>query len=225
MSSWGKDGRRYQVAVVGAGAIGSPLAFGLSRLPWVSRLTLVDGDRVALSNLPRQPWYAVDDLGRFKVAALAEALKDEVPLKVVPAYVESEGAELLSDVDLVVEGTDNWPARLAVAAASRRAGIPWVFASAVGEAGMTHLFLPDAPCLHCLFGEVLQEGPRCMEIGVLSGVTLAVAGEALVEAENWVQGGSGPWPLVLVDARRPTRRITTANSSCPHWGSLGGLGG
>ena len=59
------------VAIIGLGGLGCPASLALAQAG-VRRLTLVDGDRVELSNLPRQPWYRTADVGRSKAVVAAE---------------------------------------------------------------------------------------------------------------------------------------------------------
>jgi adenylyltransferase/sulfurtransferase len=62
-----------RVAIIGAGGIGSPLIAYLAAAG-VGHLTLIDDDRVDLSNLQRQTLFATADIGRAK----AEAARDRV---------------------------------------------------------------------------------------------------------------------------------------------------
>ncbi|CAB1128416.1 ThiF domain-containing protein [Candidatus Hydrogenisulfobacillus filiaventi] len=209
-----------QVALVGAGALGSPLAWALVRLPAVTRLTVVDGDRVALSNLPRQPWYGPDDLGRPKAALLAERVAAaggpavEARIEMVTA---ANAGRLLADAELVVDGSDNWAARRTIEAFAAARGIPWIYAAALGWDGLTAWMAPDGPCLRCWFGEPGGDGPRCFEAGAVGAVTLAVAGVAVAELERRLAGEDPPPRLWLVDGRRG--RVTALGgppAPCPH---------
>ena len=171
------------VAVIGAGGIGSPLVRGLVELPWVDQIWVVDGDQVERSNLPRQPWYDEASIGSKKAETLAQVFG----ARVHPMAVRVDRTFPWPPCDLLFDAPDNWPARLAIAEAARSQAIPWIFASAVRWEGQSALMRPDGPCLRCLFGEELLEGPRCFEAGVVGFVTLAVAGQALELADRWVR--------------------------------------
>ncbi len=172
-----------RILVVGAGAIGSPLAAGLvSALP-EAEIIVVDGDLVERSNLPRQPWFSLKDLGRPKARVLAEALGSK---RIYPRVERVDEAFAWPRVDLVMDGTDNWAARLTIQKFARHTGIPWLFSGAVRWEGQVAWMAPEGPCLACLFGSELTEGLRCFEAGVVGMVTLAVAGQALALAQKWL---------------------------------------
>lgn len=208
-----------KAAVVGVGAIGSPIAAGLIPMAGIDTVVLIDGDRVELSNLARQPWYRRDDIGALKVEALARALAGggaEVVRQPSMLTADTAGS-LLDGVDVVFDGTDNWAARTAMQSWALAARKPWVFASALRWEGMARLFLPDAPCLFCLFGEAPMAGPRCFEAGIVGAVTLAVAGQALGLFERWRQGdvlaGAALW---LIDGYRGQVSPVYRRGGCEH---------
>jgi molybdopterin/thiamine biosynthesis adenylyltransferase len=171
-----------RVMVVGAGATGSPLVWGLTQLPWVTEITVADADVVARSNLPRQPWFGEGDLGLPKAARLAQQLGDP-SVHAIGQRVDEQW--VWPAVDVIMDATDTWQARRVIEAHARRQGIPWVFASAWRWEGQVAWMAPDGPCLQCLFGEQWLEGPRCFEAGVVGAVTLAVSGQALALLEQW----------------------------------------
>lgn len=149
---------------------------------------VADFDRVERSNLPRQPWYSEDDLGELKAAVLARKLGGRVTACV--AKVDERFA--WPQVDVVLDGTDNWDARAVIERHARNEQIPWVFASAVRWEGQTAWMDAAGPCLKCLFGPTLLEGLRCFEAGVVNMVTLAVAGQALWLVERWLTDPASP---------------------------------
>jgi len=201
--------------VVGAGAIGSPLVRGLLWWPHLERIWVADKDRVERSNLPRQPWYQVADIGREKSRALAEALGDD---RVRPLTAAVDHDFTWPPVSLIFDATDNWPARAAIQREARRQHIPWIFASAVRWEGQVALLRPGGPCLECFFGTYPAEGLRCFEAGVVSTVTLAVAGQALAVAEAW-ESRRQPWEdrLYLLDGREGrVWWVRLPAKECPH---------
>ncbi|HEX2624687.1 MAG TPA: HesA/MoeB/ThiF family protein, partial [Sphingomicrobium sp.] len=107
-----------KVAVVGAGGIGAAVIPGLA-LAGAGAMTLIDGDAVDLSNLQRQPLYATAEVGERKVAlakAFVEARNPHVAVQAVDERVTSDNAaQLLASHDLIIDGTDNFAARLLIA--------------------------------------------------------------------------------------------------------------
>lgn len=213
----------WHVAIIGAGAIGSPLAFGLSQRPESGEVTIIDGDQVQLSNLARQPWYDAQDVGQGKAALLARRLQPDVaPVRVqaVPRMLTEDNVDgLLSSADLVMDATDNWETRLIIQDWAARHHRPWIFNSAVRLEGMSTCLAPGGPCLKCWFGATTSQGPRCFEAGVLGSVTLAVAGQALRLFDQWLKDPGQPSALWLVDGLAGKfRAINPGSLRCHHYG-------
>ena len=120
------------VVLVGAGGIGAP-AIQYLAAAGVGRLTLIDDDDVALSNLQRQVLFATDDIGQPKVEAAEVAVALLNPeIRVTGRQVRltaDNAAELLAGADVVVDGSDNFATRLAVADTARALRIPLVSAA------------------------------------------------------------------------------------------------
>lgn len=165
------------VAVVGAGGLGCPAAIGLA-LAGVRRLRVIDDDVVDISNLPRQVLHGVQDVGRLKVDSAAESLRarfvgievEPVHARLVPGNVEA----LLGDVDLVIEGSDNFPTKFRVNAAGKALGVPAVVSGVLKLDGQAIAVSPDgeAACYRCLFPTSPRPGavPTCSSAGILGPV-------------------------------------------------------
>jgi molybdopterin/thiamine biosynthesis adenylyltransferase/rhodanese-related sulfurtransferase len=169
------------VLIVGMGGLGSPAALYLAAAG-VGRLGLVDFDFVDRSNLQRQILYGEADVGRGKLEAAAERLRatnPEVELTLHAARVERGNvAALVAGYDVVVDGTDNFPARYLVHDASWFARKPYVYGSIFRFEGQASIFARDrGPCYRCLFPEPPPAGavPSCAEAGVL-GVLPGIVG-------------------------------------------------
>lgn len=181
---------RSHALVVGVGGLGNPAAQFLASAG-VGRITLVDADRVDLTNLQRQILFAMDDVGTPKVAAAARRLAAINP---EPHYVAVEQrvgpdelAALVGSADVVLDCTDNFATRHAINRASVVARRPLVSGAAIRFDGQIAVFDPRdpaSPCYHCLFaeGDELEE-TRCATMGVFAPlvgiVGAAQAGEAL----------------------------------------------
>jgi len=197
------------VAVVGLGAIGTPAAWLLAQRG--HRLALVDDDRVAPSNLPRQVLYTEADVGRAKATVLAERLGHAAVG--IEGRLTTESADgVLAGVDLVVDGSDNWPTRQTLDAWCRPHGIAWLFLSALRWEGQALVMRPDGPCLRCLFGEG-QDGPACFDVGIVGPVAGWVAAAGI---DAWERGAG---ELILVDGWSfSVRRVRLPSRECPHGG-------
>lgn len=181
--------RAAKVLVVGAGGLGSPSALYLAAAG-VGEIGLVDFDRVERSNLQRQILYTTQEIGSSKLVAARRRLRALNPGTRVRAHrVELAASNVLATLegyDVVLDGTDNFPARYLVNDACVRLGIPEVFGSVYRFEGQVSVFDGRrGPCYRCLFPEPPppEAVPSCAEggvLGVLPGIVgLLMATEAI----------------------------------------------
>lgn len=177
-----------RVAVIGAGGIGSP-ALQYLAAAGVGQLTVIDDDRVDLSNLQRQTLFGTGDAGARKGDAAVTALRRLNPhVEVISRAVRidaANAAELLAGHDAVLDGTDNFATRLAVADAALRLKIPLI-AAAVGEfegqLGVFRGWETDKPCYRCFTGaDPETPGINCAEQGVIGALTGLMGSLAALE--------------------------------------------
>jgi molybdopterin-synthase adenylyltransferase len=177
----GLDGARG-VLVVGAGGLSCPVLSVLVD-SGVTRLTLLDDDRVEVSNLHRQPLYEDRDVGRLKVEAAAEALARRVPTGtlalrcVVDRLAPDNALSLFERHALVIEGSDNYATKFLAADAARVVGVPIVQAGAVRFAGWALGVLPtEGPCMRCIFEDIPRGQPETCNIAGVLGPVVGVLG-------------------------------------------------
>ena len=161
-----------RVLLVGTGGLGSPLALYLAAAG-VGTIGLVDDDVVDASNLQRQVIHGTSDLGRHKVESARAAIEDLNPnVRVVEhrTFLTSENAlELVSQYDVVADGTDNFPTRYLVNDACVLTGTPNVYGSIFRFEGQLSVFWAgEGPCYRCMYPEPPPPGmvPNCAEGGV-----------------------------------------------------------
>jgi len=206
--------RRSRVLLVGIGGLGSPVALGLAAAG-VGTLVCIDFDRVDVSNLQRQVIFDTGDVGRLKVeAARAQLLRRTPDLQVElidePLSV-ANALRLVADVDLVVDGADNFATRYLVNDACVLAGRPNVFGSVSRFDGQVAVFAaPDGPCYRCLHPEPPPDGliPNCAEGGVLGVLPGVIGALQVVEAVKMLTGLGQPLVgrFLLYDALRMRAR-------------------
>jgi len=200
--------KRARVLCVGAGGLGSPLTLYLAAAG-VGTIGLVEFDTVDLSNIQRQILYGTSDVGRLKLDAAVERLRDLNPnVEVVPHPLRLSSGNVMDVVrayDVVADGTDNFPTRYLVNDACVLAGKPNVYASIFRFDGQLSVF--DArrgPCYRCLFPEPPPPGmvPSCAEGGVLGVLPGIVGSLQALEVLKLVLGSGRPLVgrLVLFDA-------------------------
>ncbi|GAA5534468.1 HesA/MoeB/ThiF family protein [Deinococcus aluminii] len=182
--------RAAGVLVVGAGGLGGPVILQLAGAG-VGRLVIADGDTVDLSNLHRQTLFTAGDVGRPKAevaAARAQALNPFVRVEVAGRLDAANADALVAGVALVVDATDNFEARYAVADACLRAGREWVWGAASGTSGLVSVFGPELG-LRSVFPDP-GDAESCDEAGVLGPVPNLVGSVMALEALK-VLGGLG----------------------------------
>ncbi len=197
-----------KVLCVGTGGLGSPLAFYLAAAG-IGTLGLVDFDVVDSSNLQRQIIHSTKDVGRPKIQSATEKLTALNPfLKVVPheTMLTSKNAlEIISQYDIVADGTDNFPTRYLVNDACVLTGKPNAYGSIFRFEGQASVFATkDGPCYRCLYPEPPPPGlvPSCAEGGVLGILPGLVGVIQATEVIKLILGKGDPLigRLLLVNA-------------------------
>lgn len=184
--------KRAKIAIIGAGGIGSAVIPGLAGAG-LGKLTIIDCDKVELSNLHRQPLFAAADEGQSKAVLAAKFVKKlnhfvEADPKVERIGIKNAG-QLLLGHDLVIDGSDNFATRLAVSDAAVELGIPLISAAAVQFQGQVGLFV-QKPCYRCFVGDAFDSDDcdNCSELGVLGALSAAVGSFAALLAINSIVG-------------------------------------
>jgi len=181
----GEEGQRRlkaaRVLLVGAGGLGSPAALYLAAAG-VGTIGLVDFDVVDLTNLQRQIVHGTADVGRSKLDSARDRIAAINPEVRVEPFGEpfsvANAKRLVESFDVIVDGTDNFPARYLVNDACVLYGKPNAWGSIHRFEGQASVFAaPGGPCYRCLHPEPPPAGlvPSCAEAGVL-GVLPGVIG-------------------------------------------------
>ncbi len=220
--------RNAKVLVVGAGGLGSPVLLYLAAAG-VGTLGVIDDDRVDLSNLQRQIVHRTDAIGRPKVDSARDTLAAVNPDVTVVAYnqrLDADNAlDLISQYDLVADGSDNFATRFLVNDACYLARVPLVSAAIARFDGQVSTFRAfeggDKPCYRCLFREPPPPGqiPTCAEAGVLGALCGMIGSLQAIEVLKEILGiGEGlAGSLLIVDALSATFRKVSlkADPGCP----------
>jgi molybdopterin-synthase adenylyltransferase len=199
--------RAASVAIVGAGGLGCPAALYLAAAG-VGRLTLVDSDKVDLTNLQRQILYRSESVGEIKVSAAQRALGALNPdVQVVPLHQRlTDFGDLAKQADLLLDCSDNFATRHAVNRACVAHGKALVSGAAIRFDAQVMVFdlrKPDAPCYACLFPEDAEvEEVQCSQMGVLAPLTGMVGAIQAMEAIKLIvgTGDSLSGRLLVIDA-------------------------
>ena len=170
-----------RVLCVGVGGLGSPVAMYLAAAG-VGCLGLVDFDVVDVTNMQRQIIHCTENVGRPKLQSAKEAIERINPHVQVElfdvALFSGNALEIFRTYDVIVDGTDNFPARYLVNDACVMLGKPYVYGSISKFEGQVSIFASrGGPCHRCLYPEPPPHDliPSCAEGGVL-GVVPGIIG-------------------------------------------------
>jgi len=205
-----------RVLVVGAGGLGAPVLLYLSAAG-VGTLGIVDDDSVSLSNLQRQVIFTTNDVGKPKVERAADAVRGLNPNVGVRTHhvrlTAANALDLITDYDIVADGSDNFATRYLVSDACYLAKRPLVTA-AVGtfDGSLTSVRAHERaangtpnPTYRCLFPEPPPPGavPACAEAGILGALPGVLGSMMALEVIREIVGfGEGlVGRLLMVDAR------------------------
>ena len=199
----GLEGQRKllssKVLIIGAGGLGCPAATYLAAAG-VGDLTLVDDDRVDLSNLPRQVLFHTRDVGEQKAPLAANALREmnpEIQVTEVSRRLNNENVnELITGMDVIVDACDNFETRFIVNDAAAKKGIPVIHGAVHKFEGIVTVFHPaqGGPCLRCLHPSPpsAEDCGSCAEVGVLGVLPGLVGIYQSLEALKLIAGFGKP---------------------------------
>ena len=154
--------KEASVLVVGAGGLGSPVAYYLA-VAGIGTLGIIDNDIVDLSNLQRQILHRTKDIGKPKVESAQEtleALKPNVEVITYNKVLNSNNVmDILKDYDIVVDGVDIFPTSYLINDACVMKNKPLVEAGILKLEGQLMTISPkEGPCYRCVFENPPQEG-------------------------------------------------------------------
>lgn len=184
------------VTLCGCGALGTVLANALVRAG-VGHLRLIDRDFIEMSNLQRQVLFDEHDVAENLPKAEAAARKlgainSSVHVEPVVTDIDRTNIiDLVSDADVILDGTDNFEIRYLINDAAIKLGKPWVYGGCLGSHGQTMSILPgDTPCLRCVFEAAPAPGETgtCETAGVLGPIVNVIASLQATEAIKILTG-------------------------------------
>ncbi|MFJ6654256.1 HesA/MoeB/ThiF family protein [Microbacterium sp. NPDC091313] len=214
----GEEGQRRlaaaRVAVVGAGGLGSAAILALAAAG-VGEIVIVDDDVVELTNLQRQVLHRAEDVGTAKTISAERAATALAPGIRVRTHAvrltDANAAELLAGADVVIDGSDTFDTRRAVAAAVEATGVPLVWGAVQEWHGQVTVFWtrPGPGAFPVRLSDLFPPGtegepPTCARVGVLGSLCLQVGGMLASEAIKLVTGAGEPLlgRIAVIDALR-----------------------
>lgn len=197
----GEEGQKKlgesHVIIIGCGALGTAAANNLARAG-IGKISILDRDFVELNNLQRQMLFDENDVSKPKAIAATqklEAINSDIELiPLVKDLNHTNVEEIIKEVDLVLDGTDNIQTRMLINDVCVREKIPWIYTGAIGTSGMTMNILPDAACIRCLYPSIPKPGslPTCDTMGVLNTITVIMGSMASTQTIKILLGEAEP---------------------------------
>jgi adenylyltransferase/sulfurtransferase len=186
--------RDARVGLVGCGALGSAIANNLVRAG-VGLLRIADKDYPEIHNLHRQVLFTEQDVAARvpKAQAAAARLREvnsDVVVEPVVGNIDAGTLPIFADgLQILVDGTDNFPTRFLINDHAVRHGMPWVYGGVIGSSGMSMTIVPgEGPCLRCFVRELpsREHSPTADVAGVLNTIVALIAGVEANEAVKLV---------------------------------------
>lgn len=205
LSEIGKEGQQKlqdaKVLVVGCGGLGSPIAVYLAT-SGIGEIHLVDFDTVDVTNLHRQVFYSLEDIGKPKAKVLSEFIKKRAPFTKVSfcnkAVTKATIFELIKNYDIIVDGTDSLPTKYLLNDACVLKDKPLVYGSlykfdgyvatfnVLQEDGTRSANLRDA------FPKMATDVSNCEEAGTLNAIVGLIATQQVNEVLKLILGIGKP---------------------------------
>jgi len=180
------------VAVVGMGGLGCPASQSLV-ISGLGRLVIVDGDKVELSNLHRQSLYNIDDVG-FSKAEISKIKLNKLNKNMIidpyDCYInESNGLEILKNVDIIIDATDNFESRKIIDKVSKKLKIPMIYGGLYKYEGHVSVFnFNDGPGYNELFPHPNKDKNSCDSSGTIGMLPSIIGNIQALEAIKIIIG-------------------------------------
>lgn len=165
-----------RVLIIGVGGVGQHVSTYLLT-NGVSNLTIVDFDKVEISNLNRQILLTESDLGKSKVdvvkAALEARNKDSNITSLNLKIDDNNICDVIKGFDLVVDAVDNWATKLVIARGCKKSNILYMHIGVDGYKGQYCLF-KDKSLLDVASEDILSS-PKDGVLGPMVGIISSMA--------------------------------------------------
>ena len=185
-----KDSEELQqskVAIVGLGATGSVIAEHLARHG--IELVIIDRDYLEEKEVYSSSVYMPEQCEKSlpKAIAAEKKLSNFTEVEAVVESLHGGNTEVLDDVDLIMDGTDNLETRFLINEYSKKNDVPWIYTAALAEQGYSMFF--NKECFNCLFEKVVSgELDTCESEGILREVSTRAASKSAETAVKYLTG-------------------------------------
>lgn len=174
-------------AVIGLGATGSNIAQDLAHRG--IKLILVDRDHLEEKDIYTSAIYTREDVEESlpKAEAARKALSEITEVETYVRELNSSNLEILSQADIILDGTDNLETRFLLSEYSQKQDVPWIYTSAIAEEGFSAFF--DRKCFNCIFEEVKAGNlGTCETAGVMREISAQAALMSSLKSVKYLSG-------------------------------------
>ena len=193
--------QKASVVVVGCGGLGGPIAVHLAT-SGIGKLHLIDFDTIDVTNLHRQVFYSLEDVGEPKAEILAKFIEERAPFTKVSfsnkPITKENVFELINNVDIVVDGTDSLPTKYLLNDACVIKNKPLVYGSLYKFDGYIATFNVQqedgslSANLRDAFPNMANDVPNCEEAGTLNAIVSLIASLQVNEVLKLITGIGTP---------------------------------
>ena len=185
-----------RIAIIGCGALGTVLVNTLARAG-VGFIRIVDRDFIEFNNLQRQVLFDEEDIKENLPKAIAaerkiKKINSQIQVEAIVSDVNFTNIEqFIQDVDLVLDGTDNFETRFLINDTCVKLGKPWIYGAVIGSHGLTMTIIPgETPCLRCVFETAPppELTPTCDTAGIIAPASQVIASLEAIEAIKFLSG-------------------------------------
>jgi adenylyltransferase/sulfurtransferase len=205
----GKKGQekllKSKVVIIGCGALGTTIVDNLVR-SGIGNIRIIDRDIIELNNLQRQHLFDENDIGKPKALIAAKKLKkinSEINIEYFIDDVNQKNIEnLIRDVDLVLDGTDNMTIRFLINDACIKNDIPWIYGGAIETYGISMNIIPNVTaCFRCIINKLPETGvmDTCDTVGVLNTIPNIIGSIQGTEAIKILSGKENSRKIITFD--------------------------
>jgi adenylyltransferase/sulfurtransferase len=189
------------VLIVGCGGLGGLIAVYLAS-SGIGKIHLIDFDTIDVTNLHRQVFFSLEDVGKPKAEVLSEFIKKRAPFTEVnftnKPITKATVFELISDVDIVVDGTDSLPTKYLLNDACVIKNKSLVYGSLYkfdGYVATFNVLQKDGTFssnLRDAFPKMATDIPNCEEAGTLNSIVGIIATQQVNEVLKLITGIGTP---------------------------------
>ncbi len=226
-----------KIAIIGCGGLGCPVALYLSAAG-IGSITLVDDEKIELSNLNRQIAFKQSDVNNSKSETLQSVIKKinpEININFLNQKLNEKNADkIFLGKNLIIDCTDNYETRYLIAKNCYKLGIPMSFGAAVRQEGQTAFFKAgyknvnkkkislEHPCYACIFPKKPNTKviPRCSEVGILGSITGIISSIQSLNVLRFITNQTVSNDLILWDGISFYEIKIQKNKSCKICGTL-----